>query len=106
MALGVLWILFIVLAIIAIILQYLLYKNNGTKQNTIFIGNAILGFILSYIAYTALPINLTGQRNLAIGLAVIIVVALLLRFVMKRYEIASKLLLSVAIVGSFIQLFL
>lgn len=106
MALGVLWILFIALAVIAIILQFLLYKQDGIRQNTIFIGNAILGFILSYMAYTSLPMNVTGQRNVVIGLAVVIVVALLLRFVMRRYEIASKLLLSVAIVGSFIQLFL
>lgn len=106
MALGVLWILFIALAVIAIILQFLLYKKDGTRQNTIFIGNAILGFILSYMAYTSLPMNVTGQRNVAIGLAVVIVVALLLKFVINRYENASKLMLSVAIVGSFIQLFL
>lgn len=106
MALGVLWILFIALAVIAIILQFLLYKQDGIRQNTIFIGNAILGFILSYMAYTSLPMNVTGQRNVVIGLAVVIVVALLLKFVVNRYENASKLLLSVAIVGSFIQLFL
>lgn len=67
-ALGVLEVVFVILIVIAVILQISLYKSNSEKQNAVYIGNIALGIILSYLAYTSLPVNFTAQRSLTIFL--------------------------------------
>lgn len=105
-ALGVLEVVFVVLVVIAVILQISLYKSNSKKQNAVYIGNIALGIILSYLAYTSLPVNFTAQRSLTIGLGALVLLAFLLKFIIKKHEFISKWLLSIAVIGSFIQLFL
>ena len=104
MALGMLMIVFIALFIIAGLIQILLYRHGKKTKNGIFIANMILGVILSYLAFSALPTNFTGQRVVAIVWGALAVVALVLKL-SNRFIMVSKILLTVAIVGSLVQLF-
>lgn len=106
MALGILFIIFIVLAVAAVVIQILLYKRGNETNNGIFIINMLLGVLLSYMAFSSLPTNFTGQRTLAIVWGVIAVVAIVLKLTSSKFIMVSKVLLTVSIVGSLFQLFL
>lgn len=62
MALGVLQVLIIILIIAAVISQILLYRRKSTSGNSIFIINMLFGILLSYMVFSALPTNYTGQE--------------------------------------------
>lgn len=104
MVLGILKILFIILILAAIITQILLYRRKSRFGNSIFIINMLLGIILSYLAFTALPTNFTGQRIIAIAWGVIAVLAVVLKLTNEKLITASKILLSIAIIGGLVQL--
>lgn len=106
MALGVLTIIYIMLIVVALIVQIALYKNKYQSKNGVFIINTLLGIILSYIAYSSLPTNFTGQRILAAGWGIISIIAIILKLSTKKSVMISKTMLSVAIVGGLSQLFL
>ena len=105
MALGILSIFFGVLVVVAIVLQFLLYKNKeGSKSNNIiFIINMIFVIFLSYIAYTALPINFTGQKIIALVWSIIAIIGIIVKLKTKQAEMVSKLILTVATVGALVQ---
>lgn len=67
MALGILSIIFIILVVAAVMLQVLLYKvtKNPKTNDWIFILNILLGVIVSFMAFSALPSNFIGQRAVA-----------------------------------------
>ncbi len=104
MALGTLMIFNIVLVITAVILQVLLYKNKET--NTIFIINMLFGVLLAYMAYTSFPTNFTMQRILVIGLGILSILGILLKFNSEKFIVVSKVMLSVSIFGSLVLMFL
>lgn len=106
MALGILAIIYGVLIVLTILVQFLLYKGNKTTKNNIFIMNMLLALVLSYISYTSFPTNFTGQRIIAVVLAIIAVVGLVIKFTKEDFIHASKIMLSIAVFGSLIQLFL
>lgn len=105
MALGVLMILFIVLIIVAITIQILLYIGENKSKNSIFIINMIFGILLSYLVFTSLPINYSSQRILAITLGVISILAMVIKLKSQKYILVSRVMLSVAIISSLVQLF-
>ncbi|MDT2768201.1 hypothetical protein P7G58_04900 [Globicatella sulfidifaciens] len=104
MALGILGILNIVLITVAVIIQALLYKNKNESKNNIFIINMLLGILLSWIVYTSLPTNFTEQRILAISLGLISVSAVVVKLKTEKFIVASKVMLSISIVGGLFQL--
>lgn len=108
MALGSLMILFIVLVILAVILQILLYKNNNRSKNSnmLFIINTIFSLFLSFMAFSALPSNFTGQKSLALAWGALGLLALILKFTSKTPTIISKLMLTISILGALVQSFL
>lgn len=106
MALGILRLLYIVMLVIVLVIQSLLYKNKDETSNNIFIVNMLFAILLSYLAYTSLPTNFTGQRILAIALGIISVLAVVLKLNTEKNIIVSKVILSISIVGSFLLLFL
>lgn len=106
MALGILMIIFIVLIITAVIIQILLYRQKGDSKNNIFIINMLLGLLLSYLAYTSLPSNFIEQKILAIAWGIISVLALVVKLSSRKFIVASKVMLTVAILGSLVQLLL
>ena len=105
MALGVLMIFYLVLIIIAAIIQFLLYKSKYKSKNSIFFINMLFVIFLAYIAYTALPTNYTVQKSIAILWASIAVIAVVLKLITGKSSVVSKVMLSLAIVGSFLQLY-
>ena len=105
MALGILAIIYVVIIIFTIAIQFLLYKNNGKSMNSIFIMNVALGIILAVIAYTSLPTNYTGQRILSITLGVLAILAVFVKL-KNTNLLTSKIILSVSVIGGFIQLFI
>ncbi len=104
MALGILEIIYVVLGISAVAFQYLLYKEKDVANINVYIINVALGLILAYMAFTALPANFTARRTLAIALGVLAIIALLIKDRTKDNSLISKTLLTIAIVGSMIQL--
>lgn len=104
MALGILKIVFFALIILVAIGQFALYKNRW-RQGTI-IGNTILGVIISYMAFTSLPSNYTGQRGLALVWGVVALVAFVLDLRSKDTLLLSKILLTISVIGGIIQLFI
>lgn len=105
MALGLLLVLFTVLAILAVFIQILLYKRGTASNNGIFIVNMVFVFIISYLVYTALPMNYTGLKMLAIAWSVMALIAVVLKVINNNFMMISKVLLTIAVVGSLIQLF-
>ncbi len=105
MALGTLFIFYIVLFIIAGIIQYLLYKSKHKTNNSIFIINMIFAILLSYISFTALPSNFSGQKSIAIVWSVIAIFAVIIKLIAGKYSMLSKIMLSLAIIGGFLQLY-
>lgn len=98
MALGILMIMYIVLIIVAVVLQVLLYKNKAT--NTIFIINILFGMLLAYMAYTSFPTNFTMQRIVAIALGLVSILGILLKFNNEKFIVVSRVMISVSILGS------
>ncbi|MDV6377163.1 hypothetical protein ORD22_02660 [Sporosarcina sp. GW1-11] len=106
MALGILMIVFIVLLVTAVIIQILLYRSKNESNNYVFFMNMLFGVLLSYMAFSALPMNFTGQRVLAIAWGVVAVLAVVVKLTSGKFIMISKIMLSVAIIGGLVQLFL
>lgn len=106
MALGILLIMYIGLAIIALLTQFLLYKDKDLTSNNIYILNMLFSFVLSFVAFTSLPTNEETLRILAISMAFISALAVFLKVSNKRFAMLSKLMLTFSIIGSFVQLYL
>lgn len=97
--------MFIVILIAAVVLQLLLYKDkSGCK--TVFILNIALVLVVSYITFTALPTNFGTQRFIAIGWSVLALLALVLKFRSKESLNTSKVLLTIAMLGAIVQMFI
>lgn len=106
MALGVLNIMYIILVIVAVIVQILLYMKKDKLNEIIFIINILLVFVASVLAYTGLPSNFVLQRVVAGAWAVIAILAAVLRFKDKKFDFISKIMISIAMAGSILQLML
>jgi hypothetical protein len=104
MALAILSILFTAIIIIAITIQFLLYKNNNQSKNTVFIINVLFELGLSALVFSSLPSDYTGQRIVAVSLGVLSILAVLVKLKSSNL-LVSKMMLSVAIIGSLVQLF-
>lgn len=104
MALAISKILFIIVIIAAVFTQFFLYRRKNQSGHSLFIINMLVGIVLSYLAFTALPANYTGQKVLAIAWGVIAVVAVVLKVTNEKFITLSKILLSIAIIGGVIQL--
>ncbi len=106
MALGILAIIFIAIIITAVILQFLLYKggNKSKNNNIVFIGNMLLGVLVSIMLFTSLPSNYISQKVIAAAWGVIAVLAILVRSKPQQSGTVSKLMLTVSIIGGLAQL--
>lgn len=108
MALGILQIIFIVLAVLAIVGQFLLYKPSKNEQlnQWIFLFNTLLAMGISFLIYSGLPSNFLGQKALAAGWGLVAIVAFLLKWKRANTLFFSKILLSISIIGGLIHLFI
>ena len=106
MALGVLNIMYIVIVIVAIIVQILLYIKKYKLNAAIFVINILFVFMTSVLAFSSLPSNFALQRVVAIAWAVIAILAALLRLRDEKFDFISKIMISIAMAGSIVQLML
>lgn len=97
--------MFIVIVIAGVVLQILLYKDKS-DTNTIFILNLILVVLVSYITFTALPSNYTIPRIIAIAWSAVALLALTLKSRSRESLNTSKILLTIAVLGSIVQMFI
>lgn len=102
MALGISKIIFIVLIILVILGQLFLYKIS--RRHSVVIGNALLGLIISYMVFTSLPSNYTGQRGLSLFWGILALIALVLDLRTEDTLLISKIILTISVVGGIIQL--
>ena len=105
MALGILNILYMILIIIAVVVQVLLYKDKDESKNSIYIINMLFGIILAYLAYTSLPTNFTSQKIIALVFGIIPILAVILKSRDKSFITISKVMLSLSIIVGIVQLF-
>lgn len=106
MALGYLKIFFIVMIITAVVLQILLYSSNNKSNNLVFILNMLLGVFISFMVYTALPSNASGQKLAAASWGLMAILAFIIRLTTNKSSIISKVVITVAILGGLGQLIL
>lgn len=106
MALGSLEIFFLVLILVAIVLQILLYKNykQSKSLNLVFIINMVFVILLSYIGYTALPVNFVGQKIMALAWLLIAIIGIQVKLKTNQSLMVSKLIFTVATVGALAQI--
>lgn len=103
MALGVLLIMNIIIVLGVIIAQFFLYKDQSSTK--FFMINIALGILLAFLVFTSLPTNYTAQRVLALALGALPFVAFYLHTQTKN-DMFARILLSVAIFGNLVQLFI
>lgn len=107
MALGYMMLLYVLIVLIAALAQTFLYMGQYKDKIIIFLANMVLGIGLSYLAFTSLPTNFTSQRIIAIIWGVLAVIGMILKLTSKEQtSLISKIVLSISIVGSLIQLFI
>lgn len=105
MALGILSIIFISLIVVAVVLQILLYKGGKNSSNNIaFLLNIALVILLSFLIFSSLPSNFTMQKIISISWSALALLSLLLRSKGKDLLSTSKIILTIAIIGSLAQL--
>ena len=100
MALGLLMILTVVillLAIIGIILMF--FVKNEKYVNVVFVVNAIYSLIITYLHATSLPTNFYLQITIAYAFGLVTIIALILKFGLKKYEQVAKYLVILSIIG-------
>lgn len=102
----ILLILFVVLIAATVFLTYLLYTsgNDVKKHNTVYILSAVLAFILSFIAFSAIPDNYTTQRLIAGAWPILTVASLGLKYIVKGNSKLPEILLSVATFAALAQM--
>lgn len=98
---GVLRIIFIILGITALFLQYLLYQED--TKDIVYIINMVLAIIIAFIAFSSLPTNYTIQKIIVLILGLSGASSI---FVKERTNqpMIPKAMLTVSIIGNIILL--
>lgn len=101
---GLLLIIFIVIAAISCISIALLYFVKDPKRNNIiFTCTVAIGILISYLNITSLPSNFVFPRIVAVLFGILAVIGVLLKF--KKWDHAAKLLVTTSVVLGVFQLF-
>lgn len=106
MALGSLNILYMILIVLAIIGTVMIYikKGNDITGNGIFSAVSLLGLIISWFNYTALPSNYTGSRIIALGWGILSLIAVIIKFTSKDKGSIARFVLTISVLGGLINL--
>ena len=106
MALAYLQILFIFLALVSLIGQFLLYKDKSTINNYVFFFNVFLGILFSWLVFTSLPTNFYAQKIISLVWGFLAFVAIGIKIFRSDDVKFSKILLTISVFGGMIHLFL
>lgn len=100
---GELKIILFVLIVISLIAQIVLYLKSNKNSQGIFLINSILGLVIAFISYTALPDNDIIQKISVLILGGFSLIGLV-PYYMKKNVTLSKLLISVSVLGGLLYL--
>lgn len=103
--LEVLLIIFGILLVMAILLQFLLYSSRYGKNKIVYLGNVILAIIVAAMSYTSFPENYSVARFIALILGLLSLLGLVLRYKDEKEETMSKILVSISLILGIIYLF-
>lgn len=103
MALGLLGIIYIIIIAGVAIAQFSLYKMKSNQKY--FMINMALGILIALLAFTSVPSNYTAQRILTLALGLLGILGYYM-YSKGKNELLAKILLSISVIGSAIQLFI
>ena len=100
MALGWLMILTVTISLLSIVgIILMLTVKNEKYVNVVFVVNAIYSLILTYLHATSLPTNFHLHITIAYAFGLLTIIALILKFGLKKYEQAAKYIVILSIIG-------
>lgn len=94
----VLLIIYLILGIVSLLLQYFLYQKEA--QESIYLINMVIGILLAFIAFSSFPSNYTGQRFLALIFGLTGASAIFVKETVEQ-EMIPKIMLSISIFANF-----
>ena len=103
MALGILLIMNIIVFLGVVIAQVFLYIDRAS--NKFFVINIVLAILIALLVFTSLPTNYTAQRMIALTLGALSLIAYYLK-TQDKNDFLSRILVSIAIFGNLVQLFI
>lgn len=107
MALGILFILFVVMGLLGIISTVLLFLTKNKKTSDILmILMTAYSLIIAFLAATALPTNFVSKQIICWVISFIAVAGAGIHFGTKKQSVLSKLLVVVSVAGGLVNLFL
>lgn len=107
MALGILFILFVMMGLAGIIGSVLLFIVKNEKANdVILVLMAAYSLITAFVSATALPTNFVSQQIICWVIGFIAVIGAGIRFGTKTQSVLSKVLVVVSVLGGIANLFL
>lgn len=106
MGLGTLEIIYTLLFLISGISQVFLYISIYRNKKSIFIINMLIGLVLSWIVYSSLPSNYMIWRSIAVLIGLSGIIGFFLKLKNNKYNLLSKLMISISVLGGLIGLIL
>lgn len=101
---GLLLIIFIVIAVVSSIsIASLYFVKDPRSNNIIFTCTVAMGILISYLNMTSLPSNFVFSRIVAGLFGILAIIGVLLKF--KKRDHAAKLLVTASVVLGIVQLF-
>lgn len=108
MALAILGILFILMGVVTIVSLVLLFIKNGkfVQNKVLFTFIGLWSMLVARMQWGSLPVNYILERNIAIAVGLIPVVAIALMFIKPEKEKYARIIMAVALVASSAILYL
>lgn len=106
MALGILKIIYFILAGAGLASLILLYMDQSKKVSLIFALNVLLGLIFSWMIFSSYPANYPMQRGISLIWGALALLALVLRITKKENTLLlSKIIMTISLAGAIIHMF-
>lgn len=107
MALGLLFLLFVVMMIIALLGTTLLFlTKNKNINDVILVTMTAYSLVIAYLGAMGQPSNFVAQQLLCWGIGLVAVVGTGLRFALKKQLLISKVLVILSILSGLFSTFL
>ncbi|MBE5962764.1 MAG: hypothetical protein E7256_15535 [Lachnospiraceae bacterium] len=107
MALGLLFVLFVVMIVLGIISTVLLFKvKNSNTSDVILVLMTAYSLLIAYLGANAEPTNFVVQQVMHWVIGFVAVAGTGVRFVTKKQSMLSKILVTISVAGGLYTLFL
>ena len=107
MAIGILFLMFVVMGIISIVGSVLLFILKGEKANNILLVlMTAYSIIIAFISSTAQPSNYVSQQIISWIIAFVAVAGTAYKFITKKQSVISNLMVAASVLGGIGYLFL